>query len=181
MYLNYIFVGCPWKSLKVAETNSKRHTIEGTLFGLHVKHNESSKGLIYCSQDPLNQGTLWSYSRLKGLFSSYFHLFENVIIVKSCTVPALTSEKCWSPGPKPVKLGTSKKLFMYSFKMFFTSLHRLIFHVKLTLTKFWSLTSLMSKEAKTKKKRKVTFFRCCCLVCLFYLFIYLFIVSHYLD
>ena len=24
-------------------------------------------------------------------------------IVKSCSVPVLTSEKCWSPGPEPVK------------------------------------------------------------------------------
>ena len=174
MDLNYILVGCPWKSLKAAETNSKCHTIEETLFGFHVKHNESSKGLSYCSQDPLNQGTLWSYSRLKGLFSSYFHLFENLIIVKSCTVPALTSEKCWSPGPEPVKLGTSKKLFIYLFKMFFTTLHRLIFHVKLTLTKFWSLTSLMSKEAKTKKREKLHFLGVVVLLGYFiYLFIYL--------
>ena len=36
------------KLLKVAETNAKRHSIEETLFGLHIKHNESSKGLIYC-------------------------------------------------------------------------------------------------------------------------------------
>ena len=39
------------KLLKVAETNAKRHSIEETLFGLHVKHNESSKGLIYCPPD----------------------------------------------------------------------------------------------------------------------------------
>ena len=47
------------KLLKVAETNAKRHSIEEeTLFGRHVKHNESSKDLIYCPPDPPNQGTL---------------------------------------------------------------------------------------------------------------------------
>ena len=46
------------KLLKVAETNAKRHSIEETLFGCHVKHNESSKGLIYCPPDAPNQGTL---------------------------------------------------------------------------------------------------------------------------
>ena len=30
--------------------------MEKTLFGLHVKHNESFKGLIYCSPDPPNLG-----------------------------------------------------------------------------------------------------------------------------
>ena len=49
------------KLLKVAETNAKCHSIEETLFGLHVKHNESSKGLIYYPPDPSNQGTLRSY------------------------------------------------------------------------------------------------------------------------
>ena len=47
------------KLLKVAGTNAKRHSIEEeTLFGCHVKHNESSKGLIYCPPDPPNQRTL---------------------------------------------------------------------------------------------------------------------------
>ena len=41
-------------------------------------------------------------------------------IVKSCSVPILTSEKCWSPGPEHVELGTNKEI-IYSFKMFFTT------------------------------------------------------------
>ena len=48
-------------TLKVAETMRNERQ---TLFGLHVKHNadnESSKGLTYCSPDPVNQETLWSY------------------------------------------------------------------------------------------------------------------------
>ena len=53
------------KLLKVAETNAKCHSIEETLFGLHVKHNESSKGLIYCLPDPPNQGKLWSYTYVR--------------------------------------------------------------------------------------------------------------------
>ena len=97
-------------------------------------------------------------------------------IVKSCSVPVLISEKGWSPGPEHVELGTNKEI-IYSFKMF-SQQHRLIFHVKVTLTKFWSMTSLMRKEAKTaknKEKTKVTFFRCI-LFAYFILFIYL--LSH---
>ena len=41
-------------------------------------------------------------------------------IVKSVSVPVLISEKCWSPGPEHVELGTNKEI-IYSFKMFFTT------------------------------------------------------------
>ena len=95
------------KLLKVAETNAKRHSIEETLSGLHVKHNESSKGLIYCPPDPPNQGVLWSYIYIglpvKGLRMS-IQLVSVVEISKEIRkvegVVAQMFRKSWKKGRK---------------------------------------------------------------------------------
>ena len=94
-------------------------------------------------------------------------------IVKSCSVPILTSEKCWSPGPEPVK--EPAKIYLL-FQNIFSQQDCLIFHVKQTAIKFWSLTSVIYRRQKQTEKKnrenKVTFFRR--IFFAYYLFIYCF-------
>ena len=99
-------------------------------------------------------------------------------IVKSCSVPILTSEKCWSPGPEPVK--EPAKIYLL-FQNIFSQQDCLIFHVKQTATKFWSLTSVIYRRQKQTEKEKTEKTKWHCLGVSFLLIIYLFIVSHYLG